>query len=278
MVLNAVKFVLVVMGAGYLLIMVAMWIFQSRLVYVPSRTQAGTPSDVFLPYEEVWLESTGGNRVHAWYVPAAEGTEPVASVVFCHGNGGNITHRLDTLAILHRIGAETVIFDYQGYGQSQGSPSEQGTFDDAAAAYDWLVAERGGDPARMVAMGRSLGGCVASWLAENRKVAGLVLESTFTSVPDMGARLYPWLPVRTLSRFQYDTLARLGRLDCPVLVAHSPEDDIVPYALGVELYESYQGPKSFLGLSGGHNEGFLLTGAVYDEGLARFFADVTAER
>ncbi|MGE4292709.1 MAG: alpha/beta hydrolase [Desulfovibrio sp.] len=266
---------------------VATWLalFQSRLVYQPTREVQSTPADVGLAYERLLLRSNSGARIEAWYIPAFpehlpgvdSGPGGRGSVLFCHGNGGNLGHRLETALILHRLGVNVLLFDYQGYGNSEGSPSESGTYADARACWDWLQQERGETAQRLVLMGRSLGGAVAAQLAEQVRSAGLVLESTFTSIPDMGARLYPFLPVRLLSRFSYDTLARLPGLErnqIPILVIHSPDDDIVPFALGRELYDRYNGPKEFVEITGGHNEGFLLSGTVYDDALDRFFSDV----
>ncbi|MEF2146151.1 MAG: alpha/beta hydrolase [Desulfovibrionaceae bacterium] len=278
--LPLLKWLAALVGLGYFGALLAMVLFQNRLVFQPIRNVDADPAYVGLAYERLWLATEQGRHIEAWYVPATDqGADPGlarGSVLFCHGNGGNLSHRLETLVILNRLGMNCLIFDYQGYGNSEGAPSEQGTYADAQACWDWLVQERCERPERIVLMGRSLGGAVAAKLAETNTPAGLVLESTFTSVPAMGSQMYPWLPVRLLSRYRYDTLGLLPRLSCPVLVIHSPEDEIVPYQLGRELYQAFAGPKSFLQIMGGHNEGFLLTGPAYDQGLHRFFTDVLA--
>lgn len=297
-----------IVGLGALLwLAIAAWmaLFQSRLVYQPMRSVTGSPRDVGLAYEELQLRSRDASGapvwIQAWFVPAPQvgeakpaplpamgksapsGPPPGrGTVLFCHGNAGNLGHRLETLQILHRLGMNVLIFDYQGYGESQGRPSETGTLADAGTALQWVL-ERGERPERIVVMGRSLGGAVAAALAAqcSSPLAGLVLESTFTSIPDMGALLYPWLPVRLLSRYQYDTLKLLPALaqkNQPLLVIHSPEDDIVPAELGRTLYEEYDGPKQFMEISGNHNQGFLLTGPAYDQSLDRFFRDVLEKR
>lgn len=264
--LLTLKILLLALSLIYTGICLFLFLFQSRMVYLPYSVLEADPSDVGLAYEEVQLPS-GPETVHAWYVPAQH---PRGTVLFCHGNGGNISHRLDTLVLLHRLGMNTLLFDYRGYGRSTGTPSEQGTYADGQAAWDWLLAQ-GTPPERIVLLGRSLGGAVAARLAVENAPAALVLESTFTSVPDMGASLYPYLPVRLLSRFSYDTLARLPKVRCPVLIAHSPADDIVPYALGRTLFDRASEPKAFLELTGDHNSGFLLTGEAYVNGLDIFF-------
>lgn len=271
-----VKAVLALGAAVYAGVALSLLLLQGRLVYRPYKTLEATPADVGLAYEDLRLAS-GDETIHAWFVPASsvhESKDVRATVLFCHGNGGNISHRLETLAILHGLGLNTLIFDYQGYGESSGSPGEGKTYQDATACWNWLVGQLGEKPERIVVMGRSLGGAVAAWVAEEFSPAGLVLESTFTSVPDMGAGMYPWLPVRLLSRIAYDTRSRLARIDCPVLVAHSPEDDMVPYSFGRELLAAAGPGAGFLELQGDHNTGYLLTGEAYAQGLDRFFANI----
>jgi fermentation-respiration switch protein FrsA (DUF1100 family) len=259
------------LAAAYLCLAAWVYLSQRRLLYQPTRTVAVTPADVGLAYEDVELVNAMGTRLHGWWLP-----RPGArlTLLFCHGNGGNVSHRLESLRIFHDLGLSVLIFDYSGYGRSRGEPSETATRADARAAWDWLL-RRGADPGTVVLFGRSLGGAVVAGLAaevarEGAPPAGLILESTFTSVPDMGARLYPWLPVRLLARDRYDTVAALSGLRVPVLFVHSPDDEMVPAALGRALFEGYPGPKSFMTLRGGHNDGFLVTGQAYPAGLARF--------
>ena len=270
--LLTLKILFLCLGLLYAAICLFLFLSQSRLVYSPYRALEADPSDVGLPFAEVLLQS-GPETIHAWYVPAEH---PRGTVLFCHGNGGNISHRLDTLVLLHGLGMNTLLFDYRGYGRSTGTPSEQGTYVDGQAAWDWLLAQ-GIPPEGIVLMGRSLGGAVAARLAADNAPAGLILESTFTSVPDMGARRYPYLPVRLLSRYNYDTLSLLPQLHCPVLIVHSPIDDIVPFALGRTLFDRSPEPKQFLELTGDHNTGFMLTGEPYVQGLDAFFTQVLRE-
>lgn len=255
---------------------IAAWVYfsQSGLVYCPRADHVGTPADVGLEYEDVRLVNGLGTRVHGWWLPHPE---PRFTLLFSHGNGGNISHRLDTLRMFHDLGLSVLIYDYSGYGLSQGQPSEAGTGADARAAWDWLVKERDMPPETILLFGRSLGGAVTARLArdlhdEDVRPAALILESTFTSVPDMGAHMYPWLPVRLLSTYRYDSVAALDGLRLPALFAHSPEDDIVPYASGCALYEAYAGPKSFMEMRGGHNFGFMDMGETYPAGLDRFLS------
>ena len=254
-------------GSAVLLALVC-W-FQSQLVYFPSmgRELAGTPRDAGLEYEEVWLDTSDGERLHGWFVPVPQAR---GTVLLFHGNAGNISHRIDYLIMLRRLGYSSFIVEYRGYGQSSGAPSEPGTYRDAEAAWQHLTEKRGIAPARVALLGESLGAAVAAWLAAEREPGALVLASAFTSVPDLGAEVYPFLPVRLLSRFRYDTRSALARVRAPVLVAHSPHDEIVPYRHGRALFDAAREPKAFLDLRGGHNEGFLFGDAAWVRVLGAF--------
>jgi fermentation-respiration switch protein FrsA (DUF1100 family) len=190
--------------------------------------------------------------------------------LFCHGNAGNIWNRIDVIWMLHEMGFNVCIFDYRGYGKSEGRPTEAGTYADAEAVWKWLVETKGIAPGRIVVQGESLGGGVASWVAEKKKPGALILESTFTSLPDMAARMYPFLPARWLCRFSYNTLARLPDIHCPVLVAHGKDDEMIPFAFGQRLFQAANEPKVFIELKGSHNDGRERSGREYEEMLKAF--------
>ena len=246
---------------------------QSRLIYFPTREIRATPADAGLAWEEVRFRTDDGVALHGWWVPAdrARGT-----VLFFHGNAGNVGDRIGSIRTFHRLGWNVFIFDYRGYGRSGGAPSEEGTYRDAAAAWAHLVEGRGIRPGEIVLFGRSLGGAVAAVQAVRHTPAGVILESTFTSVPDLAAGLYPWLPARLLVRFRYDTLARVPDIRAPLLVVHSRGDDLIPFAHGRRLYEAAREPKHFLEISGRHNDGFFTSAERYERGLARFLEGVAA--
>ena len=172
----------------------------------------------------------------------------------------------------NRIGLSTFIFDYRGYGESAGKPSEQGTYFDAEAAWSYLVLKKLADPKEIIIYGESIGGAVAAWLAQDHHAKALILESTFTSVKDLGAKLYPYLPVRLLARFDYNAVNYIRKVHCPVLIIHSPEDEIVPFSQGRLLFESANEPKEFLEIRGSHNEGFLESAKCYTDGLDAFIS------
>ncbi len=239
---------------------------QSRMVYFPTGSINETPHRMGLDYEDVWLNTIDGTRIHGWYVPK-HGSR--WTVLMLHGNGGNISHRLQTLQILNKVGASTLIIDYHGYGRSEGRPSEQGTYEDALAAWAFLT-ETKTSAANIVIFGRSLGGAVAVWLAAKVNPAGLILESTFTSLTDLAHHHYPLLPVGFISRYKYDSMALAPKITSPALVLHSRADTIVPFDLGVGLFDALPGEKSFLEMQGGHNDGFYSTGQKYTNGLTKF--------
>lgn len=247
-----------------------MYLVQERLIYFPSQAWDATPTDLGLAYEYIQFETADGVTLSGWFVLA---DQPRGTLLFFHGNGGNISHRLWSVELFHRLDLNTFIIDYRGYGQSAGTPSEQGTYLDAEAAWHYLTQARGIPPSELILFGESLGGAVAAWLAEKHPSGALILVSTFTSIPDMAAQTYPFLPVRWLARVRYNTLERLPNIHCPVLIVHSPADEIVPFKHGQQLFEAANQPKEFLGITGSHNEGLLLSAGQYQAGLAAFLTE-----
>jgi len=196
--------------------------------------------------------------------------------LFLHGNAGNISHRLESLRVFNELGLNVLIIDYSGFGQSGGTPGERQTYADARLAWQYLTGTRGVAPERIVIFGRSLGGGVATWLATQERPGGLILESTFTSVPALASKYYPMFPMRWLARIRYDNASRLPTVRSPVLIVHSRDDELVPFAHGRELFRLAREPKSFLEMRGDHNAGFMLSGQSYRAGLARFIAGLDA--
>ncbi len=239
---------------------------------IPGRELVTTPKSIGLDYEDVELVTDDGTRIHGWFIPDNKvfDTQKQATLLFLHGNAGNISHRLDSIKLFNNIGLNILIIDYRGYGQSTGKPGEAGTYQDAEAAWHYLTATRGIKENKIIVFGRSLGGSVAAWLASQHTPAALIVESSFSSVPSMGQRIYPFLPVRLLSRFQYNTKEYVKAINCPVLVAHSRDDDIIPYQEGRDIFNAAHEPKSFLQMQGGHNDGFIISGSSYINGLDLF--------
>lgn len=271
-----------ILGAAliYALIVLLLFVFQQRLVFFPTTGDySTTPDFIDLSWRDVSLTTDDGVRIAAWFVDGPDDDAPV--VLFFHGNAGDMSHRLGTLSALHELGAATLMIDYRGYGRSGGSPDEGGLYRDALAAWQWLTDDAGYDAERIVLFGRSLGGPVAAWLAARHNPAGLVLESAFTSVPDLAAHHYPWLPARWLTRYDFDTEAAIARSDSPVLIAHSPDDEIVPFRHADALAAVRPGATQQVRLSGLHNDPSLELDADWREALRDFIRRhtvVTAER
>lgn len=247
-----------------------LYFMQPHFIYFPARGLDADPADIRLPFEDVSFTTEDGVNLHGWFIPrdGARGT-----VLFLHGNAGNVSHRLDKISIFHELGLSVFIVDYRGYGRSAGQPSEDGTYQDALAAWTHLVTHRRTEAARIILFGESLGGAVAAWLANRVKPGAVILESSFTSIEAMGRRHYPYLPVRWLTRIHYPTADRIAGILSPVLIIHSVEDEIVPFAMGQALFAAAHAPKKFIPIRGGHNEGFLVSGETYIDGLRRFLSE-----
>ena len=258
-------------AAIYAVMVLLAWMFQDRLIYHPSSDIYQTPTDQGMESDEVWLDTKDGEQIHGWFVHAEQ---PVGTLLFFHGNAGNIADRVPSIEQFHSLEMNVFIIDYRGYGQSSGTPSEQGLYSDARAAWNYLTEERDIPFFEIVVFGRSLGGAIAAMLADEYRPAALILESSFTSLMDMGADVYPWLPVRWLLREEYNTIERVERLELPTLVAHSPSDEVVPYRQGEQLFNAANQPKEWLEMQGGHGGGWVATGQHYLNRMEEFLHSV----
>ena len=258
---------LLVLGGGYLAVVAMAYALQDQFLYFPSRDLVTTPDRHGMAYESVHLDTEDGERLHGWWIPAddARGT-----LLFFHGNAGNISGRIESVRQFHQLGLNVLIFDYRGYGESTGAPSEKGLYGDAEAAWQYLTGVRKVAPQQVVVFGRSLGAGPATWLAMQHRPGALIVESAFTSVPDIGAHHYPWLPVRLLTTTQFNNLDRIARVEVPLLVIHSPGDAVVPFEHGRRLFEAAREPKQFLEIKGGHNDGFLVSADRYMRTIDQF--------
>jgi fermentation-respiration switch protein FrsA (DUF1100 family) len=251
----------------YIVVCCLAFLFQSQLMHFPDRKMAATPGVLGMDYQDVFFETGDGIRLHGWFIPRENAK---AIVLFCHGNAGNISHRLDSIHIFWQVGLSVFIFDYRSYGRSQGRVSEDGLYADARAAVEYLLDKKDIAPDQIIYFGRSLGSAIAIELASHYPPLALIAESAFTSMPELGSKVYPWLPVKFLCRFHYDSAAHIKVVMCPKLFIHSRQDDIVPFSLGRKLYDNAPEPKDFLEISGSHNDGFLTSGMRYIDGLTSF--------
>ncbi|MFP4106445.1 MAG: alpha/beta hydrolase [Phycisphaerae bacterium] len=258
---------LIWIGAIALLVgglLLALYLGQGKLVYHPRREHEATPEEFGLSVEDAWLTTDDGVKVHGWFA-ATENAR--GAVLMCHGNGGNISHRLDMIDLWQRQGLSVLVFDYRGYGRSGGSPTEEGTYADARAAWAYLTEQKQIPPQRIILHGRSLGGAIAAYLASRYDAGGLIVDSAFTSLPDVGADIYPYLPVRMLVKYRYATREYLAEANCPVLIIHSRDDDIVPFEHGEALFKAAGEPKTFVEVNGSHNDQYLMDAGKYNRAL-----------
>ena len=271
---------------------IILYIMQPTFLYGPVREVLYTPDELGMDFENVVFETEDGLNLNGWYIPApledrmqksltgsvqSEGsllTGPVENsqytVLFCHGNGGNMMHRLDSINIFYNLGLNCFIFDYRGYGSSEGKPGEKGTYLDAMAAYKWLTEEKKVSPKNIIVFGRSLGGSIAAQLAAKVEARALIIESAFTSYVDIGRKFYPYMPVRWFARFSYRTIDYVKDVRCPVMIVHSRNDETVPFEFGLELYEAANEPKEFVEIFGSHNDGFLVSSEIYKKAWTKW--------
>ena len=263
--------IIIIVFVAYSVLGWTLFFMQRSFLYRPLKQVLYDPSDINLAFEKVALKTEDGLKLGAWYIPADKAKY---TVLMCHGNGGNIAHRLDTANLLNEMGLSFMVFDYRGYGTSQGKPTEQGTYLDAQAAWDWLTKVKKVPADKIIVFGRSLGGSVASHLAMNNRPLGLVVESAFSSYADIGKKFYPYLPVRHFAKFKYPTIEHVRKVDCPILFVHSRGDEVVPFEFGLKLYDAAHEPKEFVEIYGCHNDGFLFSGDTYRQGWKRWLESV----
>jgi pimeloyl-ACP methyl ester carboxylesterase len=270
---------------------------QSYFLYSPQFGLDIKSKNKTIDHEEITFQTTDGITIFAWYVPFIPKASHAADdsntpeelkelippgvpensrgvILFCHGNAGNVSQRIDSFEIFRELGFSTFIFDYRGYGKSRGKTTEKGTYRDAEGAWNYLVREKKVKPEEIIVFGRSLGGGVASYLAKKYQPRALIIESSFTSIPDMAKALFPKLPSILLLRFKYNTRERLRDIHCPVLIIHSPDDRTIPFVCGEVLYESANPPKKFLRIKGDHLYGFIKSKKKYIKGLREFFDEL----
>lgn len=264
-----ISFMLILISilVGYALLLGVMYVFQNKLIFLPSSKLIVTPGQAGLRAEDVWIKTTDGEQLHGWFFPNEE-AEYV--VVMSHGNAGNISGRIDIAKLLNGVGVSILLYDYRGYGQSSGKPTEKGVYTDVESVVNYLKAEKGFSERQMIMYGRSMGGAVASYAAMKFDVSGLVLDSAFKNLKAMVKDLYPFVP-SSLARYELPTEEYLKEVSgIPVMIMHSPNDSIVGFSHGQHLYRIAKEPKRFVELRGGHNENFHVSTDIHNREWRKF--------
>jgi fermentation-respiration switch protein FrsA (DUF1100 family) len=242
---------------------------EKSLIFYPISEIDRTPKELGLPFEDITFTTEDGVHLNGWFIPSTEGD---LTLLWFHGNAGNISHRLDNIRLLHdKVKIHIFIIDYRGYGRSEGSVSEAGTYRDASAALQYLRSRKDLDPKKIVFYGRSLGAAVAVDLALREESLALIIETPFASIREMAKLIFPCLPVGPFLRTRYDTLEKIRKVRGPLLVLHGDQDDIVPYTQGQRIFEAAPEPKEFYTIRGAHhNDTFIVGGDPYFAALKDF--------
>lgn len=272
--LKWLRMVLIAAVAAILFWTIAAMLFEEKFIYFPDKYPSG-------PYDQAkaipnlrdcWITTADGVKIHGWYASAESAK---ATLVISHGNAGNISHRYLILRSLQRRGYNVLMYDYRGYGRSEGSPSEEGLYEDGRAAFDYVSTLPGVQPSRIFLWGTSLGGAIAVDVALHRRAAGLILESTFTSAKDVARLAYPFLPVHLTLRTKLNSIDKIQTLLVPILVIHGSRDDIIPVSLGRRLFQAANEPKEYYEIpAADHNDTFFIGGEEYFDRIDRFVASV----
>lgn len=257
------------------LVLFAMF-FEEKLIFFPARYPEGEWRPRSLLIEDIHFVAVDGVKLHGWYCPVES---PRAVVLMSHGNAGNITHRAETIGLWQRyLNVSFCIYDYRGYGRSEGSPNELGVYADERAAYQWLTDEKRVAPSDIVLYGESIGAAVALELAMNVPIGALILESPFTSAVEMGERTMPWIPVRRLMRNRFESIDKIANYHGPLLVTHGTRDSIVPFEMGERLFKVANEPKRFYAVRGAdHNDVPFVGGSRYFQAIDDFLASFRAD-
>lgn len=243
--------------------------FEKKGIYYPSKEIVFNPTDAGLEYEDIFFLTDDNLRLNGWFIPSEN---PQGTLLFCHGNAGNISHRVEIIDIFRKLNLNVFIFDYRGYGRSQGIPNEQGLYQDAREAYQYLLGRPDVDKEAIVIYGKSIGANVAINLASKVDAACLISESGFTSAYDMGKKLFPYLPIKWMITIKYDALEKIKDITIPKLIIHSRDDEIIPFRLGERLFEAAPQPKEFYQMRGSHNEAIFMNREEYSSRVNNFLS------
>ncbi len=242
-------------------------LLERKIIYYPSKIIEFEPSDVGLAYEDVFLKAQDGLELHGWFVPTPDA---YATVLYFHGNAGNISHRVEITKMFNEKKMNFFIIDYRGFGRSKGAPFEKGLYLDARAAYNYLVDVKGILPEKILLYGKSLGVAVAIDLATKVKAGALICESGFTSTQDFAREIYKFVPLWLFVSQKYDSLGKIDKLDIPKLIIHSQNDEIIPFSHGKRFFQRAREPKELYVMRGGHNDAFYIHSAECMERIDNF--------
>lgn len=248
---------------------------EQKSLYYPYKDVAETPENQGIAFEEVNFKTDDGELLNGWFIPARNAE---VTVFYCHGNAGNISHRLHKVKFFHEMGVNFFIFDYRGYGKSSGRPAEKGLYKDAHAAYDYLAARSDVDKNKIVLYGKSLGGAVAADVCLHRNAHALILEGSLASVTLRAQQLYPFLPMKLLITQKYDTAAKLKNLRIPKLIAHGRQDEVIGFRHGEILCAAAAEPAQFLAFEGGHNDDVYVTSSAFEDVLRKFLNNIKSTK
>lgn len=265
-----INLILTVLGI-YVILTICLYLFQSFLVYFPDKKIHFSPNQVGLDYEDINFTTQDGVDLNGWFIAAANNY----TLLFCHGNAGNISHRLESIYIFNQLGLNVFIFDYRGFGKSGGSISELGSYADAEAAWQYLLQKRNILPEKIIIFGRSLGSGVASWLAREKNPLAIIIESSFISIPELARKHYPIFPVKLLARIKYPVNDYIQHISSAKLVIHSIDDELIPYQHGQKNFQLAPEPKKFLSIHGSHNNAFLVSRDEYVTGIKTFLRSIS---
>ena len=240
--------------------------FESKSYFHPTREMPTTPADVGLDFEDIYLTSEDGIKINGWFMkhPQAKST-----LLYFHGNAGNMTHRLEKIQMFYTLGLNIFIIDYRGYGKSEGQPTEEGVYRDARVAHHYLLLRKDIDPQKIIVYGDSLGGVVAVDLVSQRPVACLIVDSSFSSGADIAKDIFPFVPSMILT-IKMDSKKKVKAITIPKLFIHSINDEIIPFYLGERLFQAASEPKKFLKIIGGHNTSHIDSQEIYQSGIRQF--------
>lgn len=260
--------ILLIIILGAIIFKIYFIFLEQKSLYHPDKEIPETPTNLGIAYEDINFKTEDDKLLNGWFVPAKKAK---VTVLYCHGNAGNIYHRLHKVKFFHEMGVNFFIFDYRGYGKSTGKPSEKGFYKDVQAAYDYIISRSDVDRNKIVVYGKSLGGPVAADLCLHRKTSALILEGSFASVALRAQQLYPFLPMKLLITQKYDAMSRVKDIHIPKLIVHGRQDEVISFRHGEILFGAAAEPKQFLPFEGGHNDDVFVTSSAYKDELRVFF-------